>query len=347
MKAQKLSESVIGGLLALGVLVLLVISAAAAEYTITEINLGSLVGRARMNSKGQVAFEYLAGGVMDIMLYDNGVTKQLTFDGTNAEPEINYKGEIVWHGNWEAPDPSDPSKTIVVSGIKKYSNGTIINTYEAYGSPKINNNSDIVYEVGTSSGRKIARNGSVISGDNCLYPDINDNGDIVWINWSKIPSQIFLNGTQVTHQVTDSFDLSLQINNRSQILSTCWEDLDGYHGNWHGWLSNIGDIYAYRAFNYLGNGNPRMNNFGEVVYSQEIMDAQGNWLGAQVILYRHGKYDVIIPMGSEYTVMDINDKGQILVWADRNRLPSHGGYLLLTPVKPRAVTHAIIPLLLQ
>ena len=132
----------------------------------------------RLNDLGQIVWKEHDVDFMDDIFFYNG-SNSSNIGGPGAMPDINNDGKIVWVGT-------------TGGGVILYDNNTPISIIPDGSAPRINNAGQIVYENGKIC---LYDNGNITEiADNAYisYPDINNNGQIVWAGYDGAHYRIYL-----------------------------------------------------------------------------------------------------------------------------------------------------------
>lgn len=251
-----------------------------------------------INDNGQIAFQRITGPNYGIFLYDAGTAMQIV--ATGYDPDINNRGEIVWHAGNEIYLWSGSSASQISQATGRDLYPSINDNGHVLWQREFGNSAEIVYwdtvseiQVTTNSvldsnavmntaGSMVweRRNGTQISilqryvtggtvtvlneQFNNYGPDINENGHVVWAGKHNNAWGINLwDGSQVTQIATGDGLSDPQINNLGHVV---WEKDYFSIQEIYFWDGSTPQLISDPADTA---SNPSINNFDDIVWETD------------------------------------------------------------------------------
>lgn len=316
-----------------------------------------------INNKGELAWEGYDGAALKIYKLSNGEVSWVSEGKPAGIPALNDRGEIVWLAVKEGMIVAYFYSEGVVSQIENLGPRSFHRT--------INDLGDVVLSSGGELKSKIllniywSRAGTaavpLTQGGMNIFPDINDEGQIVWEGTDDEGIQIFLGSGVSTKRITENSTeyyskragLYRKMNKSGQVVWTSTEE-----GTHHIYLYTDG--MTHRITKEGDNRLPQINDRGQVVWlsfekegkgiylyddgvATRISEAKYNdfpylnnlgqvvWQAREgkyysVFLYDKGKITRISEQGTDSVFPKINDLGQI-AWVTREWKVGGNGYI--------------------
>jgi hypothetical protein len=233
----------------------------------------------KMNGSGQLVWTEIEDELLQVQiyLYRDGTTTQITQNNLNAYANINDKGDITWNElNGEDVSIYLRDKDGQVTKITENDLEAFTKSWEEAWKSKdglrlsgvLSSTGSYVWEAEEGGATQIFmyRDGQVtqITNDDkdSRFPDINNHDQIVWEGSDENDTEIFLYSGGTITQLTDNeiFDTKPRINNHGQIV---WESYDG----------NDDEIFIYDSGtivqltdNEIYDESPRICDSGQVFW---------------------------------------------------------------------------------
>ena len=250
--------------------ILVIFASASISYsqgTVIKLTESSLDdGVPQINDSGHVVWMGSDGNDYEIFLYEGTTVTQFTHNSyDDHDPQINNSGQIVW---WERDGES--------SEILLYDGDTITQLTDNLDRdvmPQINNSGQVVWldettrKVYLYDGNTVSElmSDAFIACSSGWFPQISDNGHVVWKGYDGNTQICFYDGSAVIQLTNNSVNSSHgfsfpQISDNGQVV---WEEWDG----------NDYEIFLYdgTAVTQVTNNsrqdiNPRINDSGHVIW---------------------------------------------------------------------------------